>query len=245
MVHLRSLPILIIVAVYIIAPFFSGCTTFQKDTPSVLTPAGISDEPALQVHYDPLPPSEGSLWTDESDPFFEDTKARQPGDTLIVDIVENATSSMDASTESTRSSGMDIGIPNFFGYMRQFEAIPNPVTKGMLANNIVGTKYDNSFKGEGKSNRTGSITGSIAARITEILPNGNYVIYGKRAIKVNQEVQHMVISGVVRSEDIGDNNRVQSTYLADSRIEYFGQGVIADKQKQGWGTRLFDNLWPF
>ncbi|SLM29228.1 Flagellar L-ring protein [Desulfamplus magnetovallimortis] len=225
--------------------FLSGCAAVQQETGSAVTPPGISEEPSLQVRYEPLPPSEGSLWTEESDPFFEDTKARQPGDTLIVDIVENATSSMDASTEAKRSTSMDIGVPNFFGYMRQFEALPNPVTKGMLADKIVGTKYDNAYTGEGKSNRNGSITASIAARITEILPNGNYVIYGKRAIKVNQEVQYIVVSGIVRPEDIGDNNKVQSTYLADSRIEYFGHGVIADKQQQGWGTRLFDNLWPF
>ncbi|MBF0411397.1 MAG: flagellar basal body L-ring protein FlgH [Desulfamplus sp.] len=221
----------------------SGCAA-KKDNEALLPP-GISDQPALQTKYEPLPPSEGSLWTETSDPFFEDTKARQPGDTLIVDIVENAKSSMDAATEAGRTSKMDIGVPNFFGYTEPFVALANPTKRGMIADTMVGTKYDNSFKGEAKSNRNGQITASIAARIVDVLPNGNYTIYGKRAMKLNQEVQYIVVSGVVRPEDIGDNNRVQSTYLADSRIEYFGQGVIADKQKQGWGTRLFDNLWPF
>ena len=225
--------------------FFIGCGGVKPDPNAVATPPGISTEPALQVRYEPLPPAEGSLWTEERDPFFEDTKARQPGDTLIVDIVENATSSMEGSTESKRSTSMDIGVPNFFGYMRQFEALPNPVTKGMIGEKMVGTKYDNQFTGEGKSNRNGSITASIAARITEVLPNGNFHIYGKRAIKLNREVQYITVSGIVRPEDIGDTNRVQSTYLADSRIEYYGQGTIADKQKPGWGTRLFDNFWPF
>ncbi|MBF0211204.1 MAG: flagellar basal body L-ring protein FlgH [Desulfamplus sp.] len=223
----------------------SGCASFDKDKDSALLPPGISDQPALQTKYEPLPASEGSLWTENSDPFFEDTKARQPGDTLIVDIVENAKSSMDAATEASRASSMDIGIPNLFGYTEPFVALPNPTNRGMIADKMVGTKYDNSFKGAAKSNRNGQITASIAARIVDVLPNGNYTIYGKRALKLNNEVQHIVVSGVVRPEDIGDNNRVQSTYLADSRIEYFGQGVIADKQKQGWGTRLFDNLWPF
>lgn len=225
---------------------FAGCGGVKQEAPNaVATPPGISAEPALQVRYEPLPPAEGSLWTEERDPFFEDTKARQPGDTLIVDIVENATSSMEGSTESKRSTTMDVGVPNFFGYMRQFEELANPVTKGMIGEKMVGTKYDNEFTGEGKSNRTGSITASIAARITEVLPNGNFHIYGKRAIKLNREVQYITVAGIVRPEDIGDNNRVQSTYLADSRIEYYGQGTIADKQKPGWGTRLFDNFWPF
>lgn len=222
----------------------SGCAS-KKDNNEALLPPGISDQPTLQTKYEPLPPSEGSLWTDSSDPFFEDTKARQPGDTLIVDIVENATSSMDAATEAGRTSSMDIGVPNFFGYTEPFVALANPTKRGMVAEKMVGTSYENSFKGEAKSNRNGQITASIAARIVDVLPNGNYTIYGKRAMKLNHEVQYIVVSGIVRPEDIGDNNRVQSTYLADSRIEYFGQGVIADKQKQGWATRLFDNLWPF
>ncbi|MBF0572821.1 MAG: flagellar basal body L-ring protein FlgH [Desulfamplus sp.] len=230
---------------FMIMIILSGCSYFDKDKESALLPPGISDQPALQTKYENLPPSEGSLWTETSDPFFEDTKARQPGDTLIVDIVENAKSSMDAATEAGRTSKMDIGVPNFFGYTEPFVALPNPITRGMVADKMVGTKFDNSFKGEAKSNRNGQITASIAARIVDVLPNGNYTIYGKRAMKLNQEVQYIVVSGIVRPEDIGDNNRVQSTYLADSRIEYFGQGVIADKQKQGWGTRLFDNLWPF
>lgn len=233
----------IVVCSFIVLTTLSGCTSVDKNT--ALLPPGISDEPALETKYEPLPPSEGSLWTEGSDPFFEDTKARQPGDTLIVDIVENAKSSMDAATEAGRSSTVDIGVPNFFGYTEPFVALANPVKRGMIADTMVGTKYANTFKGEAKSNRNGQITASIAARIVDVLPNGNYTVYGKRAMKLNQEVQYIVVSGVVRPEDIGDNNRVQSTYLADSRIEYFGQGVIADKQKQGWGTRLFDNLWPF
>ncbi|MBF0259443.1 MAG: flagellar basal body L-ring protein FlgH [Desulfamplus sp.] len=242
---MTRLKINIWIAKFMALILMAGCASLDKDKESALLPPGISDQPALQTQYEPLPPSEGSLWTESSDPFFEDTKARQPGDTLIVDIVENAKSSMDAATEAGRSSKMNIGVPNLFGYTEPFVALPNPVTRGMVADKMVGTTFDNSFAGTAKSNRNGQITASIAARIVDVLPNGNYTVYGKRAMKLNQEVQYIVVSGVVRPEDIGDNNRVQSTYLADSRIEYFGQGVIADKQKQGWGTRLFDNLWPF
>ncbi len=230
--------------IFVLTLIISGCVSSGPD-PRATLPEGMSDQPSLQPNYSSLPPSEGSLWTDESDPFFEDTKARKPGDTLIVNIFENSQSSMDATTKADRTSTMDIGIPNFFGYMRQFEALPNPTSKGMLGDKIVGTKYKNSFEGDGKSNRNGYVRASVAARIIEVLPNGNYSIFGKRATKVNQEVQHIVVSGIVRPEDISYDNIVQSTSLADSRIEYYGQGVLADKQKQGWGTRLIDNVWPF
>ncbi len=241
----RNVHKFVFISLILVTCIISGCSLIPQSDHVSAVPEGLSEQPALQPTYEPAPPSEGSLWTEESNPFFEDTKARNPGDTLIVDIVENASSSMDVNTEAGRTSQMDIGVPNFFGYMRQFEALDNPVTKGMLGDKMVGTTYGNSFKGEAKSDRKGQITASIAARITDILPNGNYTIYGKRAMKVNQEVQNIVVYGVVRPQDITDDNRVQSTYLADSKIEYYGEGVLADKQKQGWGTRLFDNLWPF
>ncbi|MFO7749085.1 MAG: flagellar basal body L-ring protein FlgH [Desulfobacteraceae bacterium] len=225
--------------------FLSGCAAVEEKDPRQVLPRGMSDQPALQPQYATIPPAEGSLWTETSDPLFEDTKARTPGDTLVVDIVENSSSSMDVNTETSRESSMDIGVPNFFGQMRQFEALPNPTSKGMLADKLVGTRYNNDFKGEGTSDRTGQVTASISARITEVLPNGNLAVFGKRAMKVNSEVQYIVVSGIVRPQDITSDNRVQSTYLADSTIEYFGRGALADKQKPGWGTRVFDNLWPF
>ena len=53
------------------------------------------------------------------------------------------------------------------------------------------------------------------------------------------------VSGIIRPKDISATNRVQSTYLADSRIEYYGKGNLADKNIPGWGTRLIENIWPW
>ena len=244
--RLRTEPVLLaLLAAMLTMGMISGCAGKAPGTAQAVIPQGMTNEPALQVSYPLIPPREGSLWTEESVPLFEDTKARNPGDTVVVDIVENSSSSMDVNTETTRDSTMNIGVPNLFGYMRQFEALSNPTKKGMLGDKMVGTTYKNNFKGEAKSDRKGQITASIAARITEVFPNGNLQLYGRRALKVNSEVQYIVVSGVVRPGDITSDNRVQSTYLADSRIEYYGRGALADKQRPGWGTRLFDNLWPF
>ena len=108
-----------------------------------------------------------------------------------------------------------------------------------------GRIFSNNFSGAGTSDRSGQVTASIAARVTEVLPNGNLSVFGRRAMKVNNEVQYITVAGVVRPQDISATNRVQSTSLADSRIEYYGKGALADKQKPGWGTRIIDNLWPW
>jgi flagellar L-ring protein precursor FlgH len=38
---------------------------------------------------------------------------------------------------------------------------------------------------------------------------------------------------------------VESSYLADARIEFFGEGVLAEKQRPGWLARILDHVWPF
>jgi len=230
----------VLIGMFMAVLVLSGCMGIKsgnKDSMAVL-PEGGSDQPVLQPEYASLPPSEGSLWTSESrSRFFEDTKAALVGDTVIVDIVENASSQMDVNTETSRETGVNVGVSNLFG-----------VTSGLgatAAGKLVGADFKNDFKGEAKNDRSGRITASIAARITEILPNGNLSLFGRRAMRVNGEVQYISVSGILRPGDIAADNRVQSTFLADSKIEYSGKGVLADKQHPGWGTRLMDNLWPF
>ena len=55
----------------------------------------------------------------------------------------------------------------------------------------------------------------------------------------------MVVRGTIRSRDVDTDNTILSNQIADASIEYYGRGVLADKQKPGWFTRLMDNVWPF
>ncbi len=207
----------------------------------IAVPEGLSEKPAVLPQFAALRSSEGSLFSGQSRFFFEDTKACMVGDTVVVDIMENSSSNMKVTTKSSRKSGVNIGVSYLFGKLpRLAERYGIADTKKLL-----GTTYDNKLKGEAESDRIGQITASIAARITEILPNGNLTLFGKRAIKSNNEVQYITVSGIVRPEDIDSDNRVKSISLADARIEYYGRGALADKQKPGWGVRIFDNLWPF
>jgi flagellar L-ring protein precursor FlgH len=134
---------------------------------------------------------------------------------------------------------MGIGMPVLNGFTGKVINPPANLTQ------MVGTDFSSSFAGEATSDRSGQVTASIAARVTEVLPNGNLSLFGRRAMKVNNEVQYITVSGIVRPQDISSSNRVKSTYLADSRIEYYGKGALADKQKPGWGTRIIENIWPW
>ena len=220
--------------------FLSGCGAGQKAQMPVVTPEeNTMIETAPQPHFEPNRPAEGSLWNSSRASMFEDTKANYVGDTVIVDIVENSSSRMDVNTESSRETSVAVGVPtvNVLGYETNLG--------GGGAANLFSSNFNNSHEGEAESDRTGQVTASIAARVVEVLPNGNLSLFGRRAMKVDNEVQYIVVSGVIRPGDISATNRVQSTYLADARIEYYGKGALSDKQKPGWGTRLIDNVWPW
>jgi len=109
----------------------------------------------------------------------------------------------------------------------------------------IGGFSENAMKGTGKTSRDGSLQAEITARVTQVLENGNLAIEGRRQLTVNAETQYIVITGVIRSEDITADNLVESQYIADARIVYTGNGVINDKMRPGWLTRVADWAWPF
>ncbi|MCK5541265.1 MAG: flagellar basal body L-ring protein FlgH [Desulfobacterales bacterium] len=239
---LTSIKLFFILFFSFCAVIVSGCIFGSgQQGAGLAVPEGLSDKPAVLPQFAELRSNEGSLFSGQSRFYFEDTKACMVGDTVVVDIMEISSSSMKVSTESSRKTGINIGVSSMFGKLAKLAER----YKIADTNKLLGTKYESNLEGEAESDRTGQVTASIAARVTEILPNGNLSLFGRRAIKANNETQYIVVSGVIRPGDISADNRVKSIALADSRIEYYGEGVLADKQRPGWGVRLFDNLWPF
>ena len=48
-----------------------------------------------------------------------------------------------------------------------------------------------------------------------------------------------------RDIDIGEDDTVPSSRIADAEIEYTGQGDISDTQRRGWLARIMSKIWPF
>ncbi|MBL4709532.1 MAG: flagellar basal body L-ring protein FlgH, partial [Flavobacteriales bacterium] len=105
---------------------------------------------------------------------------------------------------------------------------------------------ENEFEGEGKSNQSNKLSGSISVTVSAVLPNGNLLVQGEKWIQINQGSEFIRLKGIVRPADISANNTVQSTQIADAKISYGGKGALADANVSGWMVRFFMSpLWPF
>ena len=162
------------------------------------------------------------------------------GDILTVKVPEISQASESATTDTTRKSQTVGQLTNFFGI--ENHGIGPWKNTGNLIN---ANTPNNDFSGAGATTRTGSLSATITARVMEVLPNGNLAVEGKREIYVNNEKKEILLQGIVRPRDIAFDNSVFSTQVADAKVIYTGIGVVAEKQRPGWGQRVFDYVWPF
>ncbi len=204
--------------------------------------------------YYPEPPqaqitNEGSLWKNRAS-LYEDKKARRVNDLVTILINESTSAQKKASTTASRKSSTNYGVDTFFGMNTDFNIQNLSLINGFYkAGNVFSPSVKGSansdFKGNGDTERAGSITGTITAKVVEVLPNGNLVIESRKEIIVNNEKEILVLRGIIRPDDISQNNTILSQYVADAQIYLVGEGTVGDKQSQGWLVRLLDKIWPF
>lgn len=215
----------------------SSCATIQK-------PIATVQEPLEEIHdAKPVPQEAGSLWQQSNRSMFSDRKAREVGDIVTVLISENASASKQASTSTDRKSTMSAGIPNFFG-LENSTAITG-ATNPIDLSNLVSADFSNGFDGSGSTSRKENLVASLTTQVVGRYPNGQLKIRGGKEVMVNNEVQIIYLTGIIRPVDITAANTVSSTKILNARISYTGKGAISDKQKPGWGMRMLDNIWPF
>lgn len=149
-------------------------------------------------------------------PMIADRKAFLPGDVLTVIVLETS----NAQTSADLSSGKEIQTALQASYNRhKYEA---------------GIGLNGHGKSRAKTERNGKIKASLTVQIKDILPNGNYLIEGRQLIKINGELQTILLGGVVRQEDISAQNTVLSTRLADAQITYSGDGSVSNSQRYNY-----------
>lgn len=184
----------------------------------------------------------GSLWRTGAREFFKDQRASSVGDilTIYIDISDQA--KVNNTTSRSRSSGEDANISAFLGLESQLDKVfPNAISPEALTN----FGSNSSSEGSGAVDRSEDIQLTVAAIVTQVLPNGNLVVQGRQEVRVNFEVRELLVAGVVRPTDISANNTINHTQIAEARISYGGRGHITDMQQARYGQQLFDVIFPW
>lgn len=169
-------------------------------------------------------------------PLFEDRRPRNVGDTLIILLKENVSASKSSSASASRDGSIGLG----------FDALPR-FMQGLFGGDRAATDVsgNNDFAGKGGAAAKNTFSGTITVTVKQVLANGNLQVVGEKQIAINQGTEFIRFSGVVNPRTISGKNTVESSQVADARIEYVGNGYINEAQRMGWLQRFFLNLSPF
>ena len=232
--------LLILAALLSLGGFACAPARTQSMPSPILTQTVDYPEPAAQ--------NPGSLFNPASaELLFADNRARRVGDIVRIKIVEDSKATNKATTDTSRDSSIGMGIEHLLDQRLISAGLPVlGIERGQFGETpLIGARTSNSFKGDGETKRESTITATVGARVVKMLPNGLMQVEGARETRVNNETQVIVVRGLVRSTDIDPDNTILSTHMADATIEFYGMGILADKQRPGWLTRILDNVWPF
>jgi flagellar L-ring protein precursor FlgH len=182
-----------------------------------------------------------SLWNNTKS-LFNDPKAKAINDIVIIKVEESTKAENSAETKTKKGSSSSLGINTFLGFEKTLAGKMNP---SFDPTSMFGHSVSKKDEGTGSTKSTTKIQGYIAAKVVEVIPNGNLIIEAKKEIIVNNEKQTMILRGMVRPRDIDYKNFVSSNAVADVQIMIRGKGPIAEQQRRGWLSWLLSILWPF
>lgn len=230
-----------------------ACTTLQRlaDVGAEPRLTGI-ENPTHQRGYKPVslpmpapisPHREpNSLWRAGSRAFFKDLRASRVGDLVTVKIDINDKGELENTSERTRNNLEGADAPALLGYETSLSRIlPEAVNPA----NLLEISSEARSRGDATIDREEKIQLKLAAVVTQILPNGNMVILGRQETRVNFEVRELQIMGVIRPEDINNQNTVPYEKIAEARLSYGGRGHMSDVQQPRYGQQIIDILFPF
>lgn len=221
---------------------FSACSRISPQR-KVRPQADYTPEPVSTI---PVHKYEGSLWRerDAQSLLFADHKAREVNDLVTVLVVESAKAKGTSSTNTTKDSSYSAEVSELFGLPSSL-GIKSFLGSGEPFQPKIGGSAKSDFQGQGDTAREGTLTATITARVVQVYPNGNMKIVGTREVTINNDTQYLVLTGIIRREDISSSNVISSDHISGAKIEYYGEGILADKDSPGWLTRTVDWLWPF
>jgi flagellar L-ring protein precursor FlgH len=169
--------------------------------------------------------------------LYADLTARYVGDVLTIELIESTNASSTSNTNSSKDNKVELPGPTLAG---------NKVTKDGVE--ILDNKFkgEREFNGQGTSAMSSSFNGKISVTVAEVLPNQNLIVRGEKMTLLNQADEYIRFIGIVRPQDISQDNVVKSTRVANVQVAYSGQGTLSEANQVGPLGRFFQSqAWPY
>ncbi len=199
--------------------------------------------PQLEIPAQPHYLTDGSLYAETgAADLISDFRAAHIGDIVTVRFIEAANASTTADNKLKKDSKTKLESPVLFGWENRLKGKLGPDFDPALAFQV-GTGKE--FSGQGETTRKQTVTAVVAARVMAVGTGGRMLIAGSKRVTVNHEQQTITMAGIIRPEDVGADNAITSSSIADLSFYIGGNGDLGDITRQGWFHRLLSKIWPF
>ncbi|NCA70294.1 MAG: flagellar basal body L-ring protein FlgH [Sphingobacteriia bacterium] len=179
-------------------------------------------------------PANGAIFQASSvRPLFEDRRARHPGDIITINLVERNVAQKSTNAQTSRRSNLSAGVD---------AASASGIFPPFQLDAEAGSS--STFSGSGAAAANNLFSGTITVTVIDVYPNGNLLVSGEKMLIINQGHEYIRFSGVINPHHITYANSVQSTQVADARIEYVGSGFIKQSTRMAWLQRFFNTIMP-
>ena len=182
--------------------------------------------------------ADGAIFqADMANNLFSDVKARRVGDIITVNLQENTRATKSAGTTTSKETEVEV----------------NPII-GLGGDSLnigsdsiqLGIETTNDFEGDSTANQSNNLTGSISVTVIQVLANQNLLVRGEKWLTLNNGDEYIRLTGVVRPVDVSPSNEIESSKIANARIQYSGTGTFDTSQREGWLSGFFSSeYWPF
>jgi flagellar L-ring protein precursor FlgH len=172
--------------------------------------------------------------------LYTDQTVSRVGDIVTVIISINDKAQFDNTSDRSKTAASK--FDSNWGYTQGGSSSSGGSSPSSVS---LGSTSSSSTQGAGNIDRQEQIQVSVAAVVTEVMPNGNLVISGSQEVRVNYELRQLTVAGIVRPTDISRANTISYDRVAEARISYGGRGRLSEVQQPSWGQELWDFLKPY
>jgi flagellar L-ring protein precursor FlgH len=210
----------------------------MEPKPSVAAASLTSYLERVRAENQNIQAAPGSIWTDSGrlTRMTTDVRAMRPHDLIQVVVAESLASSTDGTVKNSRASNANSSISGLIGQLKAGNALQNLITQSSSAG----------LNAQGTSATDSSLSTTFGGQVVEVLPNGMLVVEAARQVEFSQQTQTILLRGLVRPEDISQQNQVLSTAISSLELEVRGKGIINDyTHRQNALVRLLQQILIF